>query len=299
MEIRANYILVGIFTLIVLLGGVGFTLWTASSGKDDAQTLYDISFEEGVRGLSVNNDVLFSGIRVGRVTEIKISHVIPGAVRVRVAVAADTPVRENSRASIEARGITGSSIISISGGTRESPLLVVPEHAVGEILYEPSTLQSMFAQVPEVLQTGNNLLHRLQLIASDENIESISTILSSLSELSSTLARRTQTIDQLLSEAETIARNFDLLISNANEALSSDVKATSKAMSHIAMRVDNTLQAMEPGLKQFASQGLQEMRMLMVEARNLVNMLTRVSRKLETDPRRFFFGDEIREYKAP
>jgi hypothetical protein len=36
--------------------------------------------------------------------------------------------------------------------------------------------------------------------------------------------------------------------------------------------------------------------MLMVELRALVHALTRAGQKLESDPRRFFFGDSVREY---
>jgi hypothetical protein len=39
------------------------------------------------------------------------------------------------------------------------------------------------------------------------------------------------------------------------------------------------------------------MRMLMVEMRNMVHILTRVGQKLENDPRRFLFGETVTEYQ--
>ena len=111
MEIRANYIIVGAFTLAVLLGGFVFTLWSAKATKDIPMAYYDISFNESVKGLSVGNDVLFSGIRVGSATAIKISAVTPGAVSVRIMIDADTPVRADSEAKLELQGLTGISII--------------------------------------------------------------------------------------------------------------------------------------------------------------------------------------------
>ena len=298
MEIRANYVLVGLFSLLVLLGAVGFTLWIGSRDKGVAMTSYDISFTESVRGLSVNNDVLFSGIRVGKVTEIKISRVTPGEVRVRVSVNADTPVREDSRASLEIRGITGISVVAISGGTAESPLKDVAEEAVGTIQSEPSPLASVMNQVPDLISTATNLVRQMEKMFSDDNTRSVTDILASLSTISTTLASRADTVDRILVEAEKVANNFDVLITSANDALVTDVKSTTRAMNNIAKRVDSTLTMVEPGLKQFSTQGLSDMRMLMVEARNLVHVLTRVGQKLESDPRRFLFGEPVKEYQS-
>lgn len=298
MEIRANYVLVGLFSLLVLLGGAGFTLWVGSRDKGVAMAHYDISFAESVRGLSVNNDVLFSGIRVGKVTEIKISRVTPGEVRVRVSISADTPVRQDSHASLELRGITGISVIAITGGTAESPLIELAEGQVGEIHSAPSPLSSVMNQVPDLISSANALVRRIEAVFSDENTRSVSEILNSLATVGNTLAARAETMDRILTEAEKVAGSFDVLISSANQALVTDVKATTKAMHRIAKRVDSTLTMMEPGLKQFSTQGLSDMRMLMVEARNLVHVLTRVSQKLESDPRRFLFGEPVKEYHS-
>lgn len=296
MEIRANYILVGLFTLLMLFGGLGFTLWTAKRDKDVPMTRYDISFNESVRGLSVNSDVLFSGVRVGKVEQIKISEVTPGAVRVRILVAADTPVRENSQAQLIVVGLTGTSAITISGGTVNSPLMKVPDGGVGELHYEPSPLSSVVAQMPDVLASANLLLRRMERMFSERNAQSFSTMMDSLASVSQVISDRAETIDKILAHTEKATHDFDLLVLNANKALMGDVKAASESMNKIAKRLDATLSVMEPGLKQFSNQGLADARMLMVEMRNLVHVLTRVSQKLESDPRRFLFGEPVKEY---
>ena len=296
MEIRANYILVGLFTLLMLFGGLGFTLWTAKRDKDVPMTRYDISFNESVRGLSVNSDVLFSGVRVGKVEQIKISEVTPGAVRVRILIAADTPVRENSQAQLIVVGLTGTSAITISGGTVNSPLMKVPDGAVGELHYEPSPLSSVVAQMPDVLASANLLLRRMERMFSERNAQSFTTMMDSMASVAQVIADRAETIDKILANAEKAAHDFDLLVLNANKALMGDVKAASESMNKIAKRLDATLSVMEPGLRQFSNQGLADARMLMVEMRNLVHVLTRVSQKLESDPRRFMFGEPVKEY---
>lgn len=296
MEIRANYIMVGLFTLLVFLAGLGFTLWLGSKEKGVAMTEYDISVNESVKGLSVNNDVLFNGIRVGKVTEIKISRLNPKEVRVRIAIAADTPVREDSAAQLELRGITGISVIAISGGTVSSPIMHIQEGTVGEIKYAPSTISSVVSQLPDVIESSNKLLQRLEQTFSPQNAQALTDILASLSKVSTTLADRSDSLNSIIVSLDSTIKRFDILAANANQALVTDVKATSQAMTSISQRVNSTLAVMEPGLKQFSTQGLADMRMLMVEMRNLVHVLTRVSQKLESDPRRFLFGEPVKEY---
>lgn len=298
MEIRANYILVGVFALLVVLASGAFLLWVGGKGKNIPMTQYDISFNESVRGLSVNNDVLFTGIRVGKVTDITISRVTPGEVRVRISIASDTPVRQDSVAQLEWRGITGISVISISGGSAQSPLMQVPKGAIGNIRHAPSPLFSAVAHVPDLLAAANNVLGRVEKIFSDENARALVRILASLSEVSDTLAGRTESINNLLLEAERSGAAMHALLAAANEVLANDVKKTSRTMNAIAGRVDSTLAAMEPGLKQFSTQGLADIRLLTAEMRTLIHVLTRVGQKLENDPRRFLFGDTIREYQS-
>lgn len=296
MEIRANYILVGLFTLLVLFGALAFTLWVASRDKDMAITEYDISVTESTKGLSVNSDVLFIGIRVGKVTAIRISHVTPGEVMVRIAIDADTPVREDSIAQLEIRGLTGGAVLAISGGTEDSPLKKVPEGHVGEIRYEPSPLSSAMMQMPEIMSGIHHTLKRLDRVLSPDNIRAFSSILHDINDVTAAFAERRQSLDSIVMQAEQAVRNFDRFIATANNTLATDVKSTAESMNRIARRVDHTLKVVEPGLKQFGTQGLAEMRVLMVEMRGLVQTLTRLTKRMENDPRRFFFGNTVKEF---
>ncbi len=294
MEIRANYIIVGVFTLAVLLGGFVFTLWVAKQSTKTAMVEYDISFNESVRGLSTNSDVVFTGIRVGNVKQIKISDTKPGVVTVRVAIAADTPVRDDSKARLELQGLTGTSIISISGGTAASPLVHVEEGHVGVIAYQPSPLASVMQHIPDTIGAANEVLHRMDSMLSDQNQQALTTTLESLAKVSSALASRADSLEAILRNTEKTSGQIDALTRVAGENL----QATTGSLSRIAQRMDTTLSIMEPGLRQFSKEGLTELRMLLVESRNLVHIYTRIGQKLESDPRRFLFGEPVQEYRS-
>lgn len=297
MEIRANYILVGVFTLLVSLSIVLFALWIADRGKGVAVTEYEISFKKGVDGLSMGSDVFFSGIRVGRVTQIQLSPITPGAVKVRVAIAADTPVRENSRARIDIRGLTGAAVISISGGTAKSPLVRVPEGGIGGIADEPSPLAAAVAQVPDVLAASKQLLDKIDKVFSEENLKSVDTIVRSTATLTGALAGKADTVSSLIEETERTMHNLDRLVNNADTVVRTDLKAISAATRKTVERINGLLSAMEPGVKQFSGQGLADLRVLIAEMRDFVRVLTRVGRNLEDNPRGIFLGEPVREYK--
>ena len=68
METKANYTLIGLFTLAVIVGAFGFVYWFQSIGGGGARSYYRVVFDGSVSGLTTGVPVLFNGIRVGEVT---------------------------------------------------------------------------------------------------------------------------------------------------------------------------------------------------------------------------------------
>ena len=297
METRANYVLVGAFTLLILFAAGLCVLWMGGKGGKALMVEYDIFCTASVRGLSVNSDVYFNGIKVGTVADIKISRGTPGEVRIRISIDADTPVREDSLAQLDMSAITGISVVSISGGSAQSPLIHVPKGGVGVIRYEPSTLLSAATKVYVILISSRHILKNAEQLFSVENLQAVSEILDSLAQVAGTLADRADSMSGILLEAEKFGGGLNALLAAAHELLGAELKQTSAAVAGAAKRADSTLEAIEPGLRQFSTQGLADLRMLMMETRSLVHVLTRIGQKLENDPRRFLFGDSVQEYQ--
>src|SRR3981081_585122 len=113
METRANYVLIGLFTLAVILGGFGVVYWCNQIG---ARAPYRIVFEGSVSGLRTGASVLFNGIRVGEVTALKLDPAAPRAVVAMVAVEKSVAVRSDTAVSLEYQGVTGTGSIALRGG---------------------------------------------------------------------------------------------------------------------------------------------------------------------------------------
>src|SRR3546814_11905034 len=131
METRANYIAVGAFVLILFFGLIGLVLWVAEFRSQLAYNHYDIFFRGSVSGLKSGNPVSYRGVIVGEVAEVRIDPTNVEQIRVTVRIDENTPVKTDTRASLEMQGITGGSLVMLSGGTNKASRLKAIGRAPG------------------------------------------------------------------------------------------------------------------------------------------------------------------------
>ena len=234
METKANYVLIGAFTIAGLVGLLGFFLWFARVELDRQFAYYDIRFTS-VSGLSSASDVRFSGLPVGQVVDVRLSPDRDGTITVRVEVAADTPVREDSVATIESQGVTGVSFVGIGPGSADAPFLTAPEGEVPEITAGRSTLQTLTEDAPELvtetllvvreigdLFRGENEGRLAQILL---NVEAASadfaTTLEGFSDIAGTVDTFTQQIDRFNTTLDTLTTELTTVLGTANETLAS------------------------------------------------------------------------------
>src|SRR4029078_6954973 len=107
MEKNDNYALVGLSTLILSIGLTIFVIWLARLRINAEYDLYDVVFQGPVRGLNQGGEVHFNGIKVGEVTKIALDRTNPSRVIARARVTADVPIRVDSYATLELKGLSG------------------------------------------------------------------------------------------------------------------------------------------------------------------------------------------------
>ncbi|MCK4546236.1 MAG: MCE family protein [Candidatus Eisenbacteria sp.] len=124
MVTAAQRVRLGIF-LVVAATLLAITLGVVAGGKlMERRDHYAIRYRDlSVGGLEPGADVKYSGIRVGRVDDIRIDPEDVATVIVEVSVRQGTPIKEDSEATIVTMGITGMKTIEIRGGTQTSALL--------------------------------------------------------------------------------------------------------------------------------------------------------------------------------
>jgi len=235
METRANYILIGAFTLAGILGLLGFLLWFAQVELDRQFAYYDISFPS-VAGLSSASDVRFSGLPVGQVVDVRLSPEGDGTVRIRIEVGADTPVRTDSIATIESQGVTGVSFVGVSAGTPEAERLVRgPDGSVPEIQAGQSVLQTLSEDAPALLQESLGVVQELNAVLGGENRGRVDRILTNIEGASGDFA---QSLEDFSAVAGSVSE-FAVQIDSFNATLAD----LTDAMTGVLATADGTLES--------------------------------------------------------
>lgn len=215
METRANYVLIGLFTILGFIGMLAFALWFGRIELDRQFAYYDVKFTS-VSGLARASDVRFAGLPVGQVVEVKLSPDNDGTILVRLEVAQNTPVRTGSLATIESQGVTGVSYVGISPGKVTDPLLRdTTDLEIPLIPPGRSMLQSLSEDAPELLAEVLAVVKDVRALISDENVGRVDNILANLEKASEGFA---QSLDDFTVVASAIS-GFAIEISNFNVML--------------------------------------------------------------------------------
>ena len=128
METRARYAIIGAFVLACIFAGFGFIYWLQNSGSL-GRTVYRVEFDQPIAGLTPGASVLFNGLRVGVVLDLKLDAVNPKRVNVSIAVDPSTPIRADTTVDISFQGLTGAPAIALKGGAENAPRLTPQKRA--------------------------------------------------------------------------------------------------------------------------------------------------------------------------
>jgi phospholipid/cholesterol/gamma-HCH transport system substrate-binding protein len=81
-------------------------------------------------------------------------------------------------------------------------------------------------------------------------------------------------------------------------ALIEDLRGTAKSFTSLSGELKELVAENREGIRDFTSTGLSELSVLLIEMRDLVVALNRVTTDIERDPARFFFGNRQQGYEA-
>jgi phospholipid/cholesterol/gamma-HCH transport system substrate-binding protein len=192
MEIRAPYVIIGLFVLAAIGAVFGFVFWLHTTAGLTARTVYLVRFENTVSGLLPGAAVLFNGIRVGEVTSLRLNPDEPRQILATIAVAPDTPVRPDTQAGLEFQGLTGVPIVALEG--RSSAPADWPAGAPRVIAADPLAGQSM-------TQAARDALRRVDSVLA-ENAAPLRETIANLNTFSQALARNSGRLDAIVGGVE-------------------------------------------------------------------------------------------------
>lgn len=305
METRAHHVLIGLFTVLVVVGGMLFGLWLAKSSMDNTFKDYEVVFNEAVSGLSKGSSVQYNGIKVGDVIELRLDDKDPRRVLALIRLAANTPVKVDTKAKLALTGVTGTSIIQLSGGDPNSPPLKGKDGKLPVIVASPSPIARLLTDGTDVISNVNMLLHNANKLFSPENVDSFGKTLSNLEQTTTAISSQrgdiAQTLKQLslvgkqataaLEQTTTLMRNANGILNTKGQQMFSDAGQAMKSLEQSTQTINTLINNNEDSLNN-GLQGLNQLGPAVNELRETLSTLRAISRRLEANPSGFLLNRE-------
>lgn len=247
METRANYALIGAFTLAVIAAAFGFVYWFSGGDRGQAKQSIRVVFSGSVSGLSKGSLALFNGLRVGEVTEISLLPEDPRRVVSIIQVDSTTPIRSDTRARLEYQGLTGVAQIALSGGEPNAPPLAAgPGQPMPTIFADRSDFQDLIETARNIARRADDVLERVSRVVGD-NEGAINRTIQNVEKFSQALGENSEGIDRFLDQvgqaAEKVgplAEKLETLATNVDEVVRSvDKDRVSKIVENVESFTDS------------------------------------------------------------
>ncbi|HEV7910175.1 MAG TPA: MlaD family protein [Methylocella sp.] len=305
METRANYALMGVFTLAVIAAAFGFVLWFSGAEKPGGRTTYKIIFTGSISGLSDGGVVLFNGVRVGAVTKIDLVPQDPSRVFALIEVDAKVPVRTDTRARLEYTGFTGVASVALTGGALDAPPLPATQ-GPAVIVADRSEYQDLVETARRVATQASDFFTKTNRLI-DDNSASITASVKNAEKFSDALAANSDGLKDFMGAIADVGKSIrpltaklDTLAGDADNVVKGDVAAAAKSIKKAADDLDSRMKEIAANINRFSGSGLRQYEALAVDGRKTLEQLNQAVRSLENNPQQFLFGKspQIPEYSG-
>lgn len=270
METKANYVLVGLFTLIAIVAAFGFVYWTAAIGDRGETVLLRVRIPGSASGLARGSAVLFNGVKVGDVQRVYIDVNDPTLAIADTQVDRLTPITKSTKADIGIAGLTGQANIELRGANLQEPKLLDQAEesgTVAEITANPSAVTNLLQTAQDIFKRADNVLSNLEGFVTDvrapltntinnaekfsqalgDNAEGVDDFLASVTKLSDQLAGASDKLESTLDAAEGLIKSVDKeqvrkIVGNV-ETITANLNETSKRLDGVVTDVDGAVKS--------------------------------------------------------
>jgi phospholipid/cholesterol/gamma-HCH transport system substrate-binding protein len=303
METRANYTLIGLFTLAVIAGVFGFIYWFQGSAGGVDRGYYRIAFDGSVNGLRTGSSVMFNGIRVGEVTALSLDAKHSQQVLVTVAVDKSVPVYNDTDIGLEFQGLTGIASLSLKGG---SGTAVAPGTKA-----KPPLLEAPAGSAVDVTQSARDVMRRLdKLIA--ENQQALHAAIENINKFSAALANSTDKIDSTLANVDKFsgvlasnAERFDHIaqgledLTGGKDGKGGQINETVHSVHSLVQNVDKRTAEITTGINRLTATGSKQIDAMSVSLQRTLSTADRVLNNIDKNPSRLIWGGSSPSAAAP
>lgn len=195
MENRAHALVAGVFTLLLGAAAV-FSIWWFG-GKHEATKEYAVVTRNNVTGLSLQGQVRYRGIRVGKVQAIDLDPQDPRNILIRISVDSGVPLTRATVARLGYQGVTGIAHVLLED-SGDDPTRLAGGETGARIEMKPSLIEELSDTGGAALGQARDLLASANQVLDPENRQHLAQILANLEVASGNANELTVQLRQLL-----------------------------------------------------------------------------------------------------
>ena len=189
-EIRAGVFLLLSFAILVVMIFAVSDVQSLFKKKKDIKVLFLAS-----DGIEKNAPVRLSGLKVGKVTNIRVAPEQNDKIELTLSVFSDTVIKRDTEASIKTQGLIGGKYVELSGGSPKSPAVEPGGMIIGEESFKVEDLTKMSLEVVGKLK---RIAYNIDKTVGDPALaKSIKSTIANLQDVSSNIKDMTSSKDEV------------------------------------------------------------------------------------------------------
>lgn len=223
----ARYVKIGVFFLTIGTGGTWFMIMAADGFSPWNTKMYEVTLEDAT-GLNRNSMVYMAGVPVGKIRNIDLRD---GQAYLNVAFLKGVEIRRDARVALQASSLLGTSVLALTPGTAETPLL----EPGGKLEAAPPG-----GDFREALSAVNELSGKIGAILADfqtRHMELIAVSLETIKTLGRKLDERSEAeldrVSRILESSALIAERLERMTREKQPDLDASVQEVRAALANI------------------------------------------------------------------
>lgn len=231
MENRSHALMAGLFTLLLGIAAALSIWWFG--GKHEATTEYTVVTRHNVTGLSVQGQVRYRGIRVGKVQAIELDPKDPQNILIRISVDSNVPVTRGTTARLGYQGVTGIAHVLLDDHGTDSVRLTGGDGSP-RIEMRSSLIEELSETGGAALVQARTFLANANRLIDDENRQHLTAVLANLEATTAHTKEVTRQFRELLSPENLRLLNATLARAEQAAAAAAPLLAESR---HLVVRL--------------------------------------------------------------
>lgn len=290
MENRSHAIFAGIFVIALVIAGIVAAFWI--DRKDVIYTPYKIVSTYPVGGLSMQSDVRYMGVNVGKVLDVGINPQEPGTISITIGLNPGTPVTQKTWAEVMTQGVTGISNIELRDDGGDKTLVTSQYGDLYVIPSRPGFFQQLQRLGDVTIKDIDRLIDQLEKVMTDQNVKSFSESLANTASLTASLNRVVTKLEPtfnkfptLADSIEAVAKQISQLAKDANKTI-----ALLNAPYGPMQQASKSLELVQQVAAQLQASTLPEINQLADALRDAAQAFAQTARDLKQSPQSILYG---------